>query len=191
MNVTCVQTAAPGWRFESESPASNDAFTARRRSNRSVEFTRPFSQANFDGGFCANLCANPSRSGNVTRRRHFGPTFFTRYDSEHPPSHPAAPPQPSGRLRAPFHLPGHQKPTTNPFCHRQVHTFTNSAPAHVTERVLPRSPFSYFSHRTSYDSKHLVPRLTHVSYQTVNTYKTKGVFSGLTGWSRDAPPPFK
>ena len=52
-------------------------------------------------------------------------------------------------------------------------------------------PFSYFSHRTSYDSKHLVPRLTHVSYQTVNTYKTKGVFSGLTGWSRDAPPPFK
>ena len=51
-----VQTAAPGWRFESESPASNDAFTARRRSNRSVEFTRPFSQANFDGGFCANLC---------------------------------------------------------------------------------------------------------------------------------------
>lgn len=104
-----VQTAAPGWRFESESPASNDAFTARRRSNRSVEFTRPFSQANFDGGFCTNLCANPSRSGNVTRRRHFGPTFFTRYDSEHPPSHPAAPPQPSGRLRAPFHLPGHQK----------------------------------------------------------------------------------
>ena len=135
--VISVQTAAPGWRFESESPASNDAFTARRRSNRSVEFTRPFSQANFDGGFCTNLCANPSRSGNVTRRRLFGPTFFTRYDSEphlHTPRHrrslPAAfarpstflairnpPPTPSATARYTLSQIPHQHTSQNACCH--------------------------------------------------------------------------
>ena len=80
-----------------------------------------------------------------------------------PPSHPAAPPQPSGRLRAPFHLPGHQKPTTNPFCHRQVHTFTNSAPAHVTERVLPRSHFltSHIERAMIRNTSSLVLRTSH------------------------------
>ena len=128
--------------------------------------------------------------GNVTRRHLLRPTFLTRYDSEHhlhTPLHrrslPAAFARPSTFLAI-------RNPPPTPSATAR-YTLSQTPHQHTSQNACCHVPFSYFSHRTSYDSKHLVPRLTHVSYQTVNTYKTKGVFSGLTGWSRDAPPPFK